>query len=101
MFLGFEDVSAKHFSSVISHVHWVYCAYILSNSSPPGFPAGMKSMAEKQLMVNKIIESKGLSAVNQLLTQAKGTQRLKVHIQKALNGSSSSKRPVLCGLPGF
>jgi hypothetical protein len=101
MFLGFSDVSAKHFSSVISHVHWVYCAYILSNSSPPGFPTGMKSMAEKQLMVNKIIESKGLSAVNQLLTQAKGTQRLKVHIQKALNGSSSSKRFVLCGLPGF
>ncbi len=101
MFLGFADVSAKHFSSVISHVHWVYCAYILSNSLPPGFPTGMKSMAEKQLMVNKIIESKGLSAVNQLLTQAKGTQRLKVHIQKALNGSSSSRRFVLCGLPGF
>ena len=101
MFLGFSDVSAKHFSSVISHVHWVYCAYILSNSSPPGFPTGMKSMAEKQLMVNKIIESKRLSAVNQLLTQAKGTQRLKVHIQKALNGSSSSKRFVLCGLTGF
>ncbi len=58
-------------------------------------------MAEKQLMVNKIIENKGLSAVNQLLTQAKGTQRLKAHIQKALNGRSSSKRPVLCGLPGF
>jgi len=42
-----------------------------------------------------------LSAVNQLLTQAKGAQRLKDHIQKALTGHSSSKRPVLCGLPGF
>ena len=101
MFLGFEDVSAKYFSSVISHVHWVYCAYILLNSSPPGFAFGVKSMAQKQLMVNKIIENKGLSAVNQLLTQAKGTQRLKAFIQKALNGSSSGKRPVLCGLPGF
>ena len=58
-------------------------------------------MAQKQLAVNKIIENKGLSAVNQLLTQAKGTQRLKAFIQKALNGSSSGKRPVLCGLPGF
>ncbi len=101
MFLGFEDVSAKYFSSVMSHVHWVYCAYILLNSSPPGFPIGVKSMAEKQLMVNKIIEKKGLSAVNQLLTQAKGTQQLKAHIQKALNGGSSSKRLGLCGLPGF
>jgi hypothetical protein len=101
MFLGFEDVSAKYFSSVISHVHWVYCAYILLNSSPPGFPVGVKSMAQKQLAVNKIIENKGLSAVNQLLTQAKGTQRLKAHIQKALIGCSSSKHLVLCGLPGF
>ena len=51
-------------------------------------------------MVNKIIENKGLSAVNQLLTQAKGTQRLKALIQKALNGPSSSKRLVLGSLQG-
>ena len=101
MFLGFEDVSAKYFSSVISHVHWVYCAYILLNSSPPGFAIKEKSMAQKQLMVNKIIDNKGLSVVNQLLTQAKGTQRLKALVQKALNGPSSSKRPVLSGLPEF
>ena len=101
MFVGFEDVSAKYFSSVMSHVHWVYCAYILLNSSPPGFPIEVKSMAQKQLLVNKIIENKGLSAVNQLLTQVNGIQRLKAHIHKALNGHSSSKRLVLCGLPGF
>jgi len=58
-------------------------------------------MAQKQLMVNKIIENKTLSAVNQLLTQAKGTQRLKTHIQKALNACSSSKRLVAFALPGF
>jgi hypothetical protein len=85
----------------MSHVHRVYCAYILLNSLPPGFATGVKSMLEKQLMVDNIIENKGLSAVNQLLTQAKGTQRLKAHIQKALNGHSSSKRLVLCSLPGF
>ena len=101
MFLGFEEVSAKWFSSIVSHVHWVYCAYILSNSSPPGFPAGMKSMAEKQLLINKIIDNKGLTAVNQLLTQVKGGQRLKAHIQKALNGGGRGKDLVLCGLHGF
>ena len=101
MFLGFEDVSSKWFSSIVSHVHWVYCAYILLNSSPPGFPTGVKSMAEKQLLVNKIIENKGLSAVNQLLTQVKGSQRLKKHIQKALNCYSSGKPLMLCGLPGL
>jgi len=101
MFLGFEDVSAKHFRSVISHVHWVYCAYILMNSSPPGFPDGIKSMAEKQLMVNKIIEKKELSAVNQLLTQAKGPQRLKALIQKALNGGSTVGSSAICGFAGI
>ena len=101
MFLGFEDVSAKYFSSVMSHVHWVYCAYILLNWSPPGFDIDVKSMAQKQLLVNKIIENKALSAVNQLLTQAKGTQRFKAHIQKALKDLSSCKRLVLGGLPGF
>jgi hypothetical protein len=58
-------------------------------------------MAQKQLMVNKTIENNGLSAVNQLLTQAIGTQRLKALIQKALNGRSSCKRLLLCGLPSF
>ncbi len=29
MFLGFEDVATKWFVSVMAHVHWVYCAYIL------------------------------------------------------------------------
>ena len=96
-----EDVSAKHFKSIISNGHWVYCAYILLNSSPPGFPAGMKSMAEKQLMVSKIIENKGLSTVNQLLTQVKGSQRLKSIIQKALNDGSIVGSPALCGFAGI
>ncbi len=58
-------------------------------------------MAEKQLMINKIIENKGLSAVNQILTQVKGVQRLKTHIQKALNDRSNGKALVLCVLQVF
>jgi hypothetical protein len=54
MFLGFEDVSAKWFTSVISHVHWVYCAYILLNSGPPGMPQQIKSLAEKQELVEEM-----------------------------------------------
>ena len=88
MFLGFEDVSAKYFNSIISNVHWVYCAYILLYSDPPGFSIEMKSIAEKQLMVDKIVKNKGLAAVNQLLKQVKGPQRLKSFIREALNGGS-------------
>jgi hypothetical protein len=100
MFLGFEDVSAKWFSSIVSHVHWVYCAYILLNMSSSAFPIEVKSMAEKQLMVNKIIESKSLSAINQLLTQVNGSNKLKSLVQKALTGGNNSQPLGLCGVLG-
>ena len=32
MFLGFEDVAAKSFRSVVSHVHWVYCLHLIEFS---------------------------------------------------------------------
>ena len=40
-YLGFEDVATSGFDSVMSHVHWVYCAYILLSMSPPGVTAGV------------------------------------------------------------
>ena len=39
-YLGFEDVATSGFDSVMSHVHWVYCAYILLHMSPPGLSSG-------------------------------------------------------------
>ena len=88
MFLGFEDVSAKWFDSVISHVHWVYCAYILLNSGPPGMPKQIKSLAAKQEFVQEMLKRKELSRLNQLMTQINGLQRLKNEIQQALKGGS-------------
>ena len=88
MFLGFEDVSAKWFDSVISHVHWVYCAYILLNSAPPGMPKQMKSLADKQQLMEEMLKRKELSHLNQLMTQINGVQRLKNEIQQVLKGCS-------------
>ena len=34
--LGCEDVATSGFDAVMSHVHWVYCAYIVLHLSPPG-----------------------------------------------------------------
>ena len=48
MHLGFEDVATSGFDAVQSHVHWVYCAYILLHMSPPGVPADVKTIGEKQ-----------------------------------------------------
>ncbi len=84
MFSGFEDVSAISFDAVTAHVHWVYCVYILLNSQPPGIPAEMKSLAEKQKRVQAIVESEEKSRVMRLLTQFEGLNRDKNEIRQAL-----------------
>ena len=83
MFMGFEDVATKYFSSVVSHVHWVYCAYILLNNSPPGIPDQCTSLAEKQRKVEEIISTKETCRAIQLLTQFKGPQRYKEELINA------------------
>jgi hypothetical protein len=84
MFLGFEDVATKWFSSVMAHVHWVYCVYILLNSKDIEVPEQLKSLAEKQHWITKIIENKEKSRVLQLLTRINGAQYYKTELQSAL-----------------
>jgi hypothetical protein len=87
MFLGFEDVAPKWFASVVSHVHWVYCAYILLNFHPPGIPEDMKSIAEKQKMITHSVKNKGISHMIQLLSQINGLDRLKNELRQALEAN--------------
>ncbi len=84
MFPGFEDVATQSFTSVISHVHWVYCAYILLNSKPPGMPDHIKSIAEKQKMITQAIKKKDVPRYIQLLSRINGGEHLKNELQKAL-----------------
>jgi hypothetical protein len=77
MFLGFEDVATRSFDSVMAHVHWVYCVYILLHYPPPGVPAHIKSLADKQRRVQATIDSKDKARVIQLLTQINGVERYK------------------------
>jgi len=84
MFLGFEDVATTTFKSVIAHVHWVYCAYILLHSHPPGLPEHTTSLSVKQRKIKDIIDSKETARVIQLLTQINGGQRYKTELQTAL-----------------
>ncbi len=82
MFLGFEDVATKWFVSVMAHVHWVYCAYILLHSHPPGLTEQITSIADKQRKIKEIIDTKEKARVIQLLTQTNGGQRYKNELQK-------------------
>ena len=84
MFLGFQDVATKNFRSVMAHVHWVYCAYILLKAHPPGIPGSIKAMPDKQQAIKKIVDSREKNRVIQLLTQINGVQRYKNELRAAM-----------------
>jgi len=56
--LGFEDVATSGFESVMSHVHWVYCAYILFEMSPPGVSTQARSISGQQRQLQTALENK-------------------------------------------
>jgi hypothetical protein len=82
--LGFEDVATSGFDAVISHVHWVYCAYILLQMSPPGVSAEVKSLGSKQRQLQNFLDHKEKRRVLQKLTQIGGVQRYKDELRQAL-----------------
>jgi Transposase DDE domain len=82
--LGFEDVATSGFDSVMSHVHWVYCAYILLSMSPPGVSAGAQSLGDKQRQLQQLLENQEKRRVLQQLTQIGGVQRYKDALRQAL-----------------
>ena len=82
--LGFEDVATSGFASVMSHVHWVYCAYILLHMSPPGVSCDVKSIGGKQRQLQQILENKEKRRILQKLTQIGGVQRYKNELRLAL-----------------
>lgn len=91
MNLGFEDVAAKHFTSVESHVYLVYCAYILINACPPGVPDSATSLSEKQQFVAGILENKKMASVLQKLTQIGGAEHLKNELKSVLANAKAHK----------
>ena len=82
MFLGFEDVATKWFDSVIAHVHWVYCVYILLTTGP--FDSQVRAIADKQRRISKIVSTREKNRVLQMLTQIDGPQRYKKELLKAI-----------------
>ena len=82
--LGFEDVATRGFDSVISHVHWVYCADILLSMSPPGVSAGAQSLGDKQRQLPQLLENQEKRRGLQQLTQIGGVQRYTDELRQAL-----------------
>lgn len=84
--LGFEEVATSGFDSVMSHVHWVYCAYILLHMSPPGLPPEVKSIGDKQRKIQQCLAHKEKRHILQKLSQIGGVQRYKDELRQALAG---------------
>jgi hypothetical protein len=84
MHLGFEDVATSGFDSVQSHVHWVYCAYILLRMSPPGVPPDVKAVGDKQRHIQQFLANKGKRHILQKLSQIGGVERYKDELRQAL-----------------
>src|SRR5437660_2544948 len=82
--LGFEDVATHGFDAVISHVHWVYSAYILLHMSPPGLSPGVQSLGDKQRALQQGLADKEKRHILQKLTQIGGVQRYKDALRQAL-----------------
>ena len=85
--LGFEDVATHGFDAVMSHVHWVYCAYILLHMSPPGLSPGSQSIGDKQRALQQGLADKEKRQILQKLTQIGGVQRYKDELRQALAGT--------------
>ena len=67
-------------------VRTLYCAYILLNSKPPGMPAGIKSIKEKQQFVEQAIKKKEYSKYIQILSRINGVEQLKIELRTVLEG---------------
>jgi Transposase DDE domain len=85
--LGFEDVATHGFDAVLSHVHWVYCAYILLHMSPPGLSPGSQSIGDQQRTLQQGLADKEKRQILQKLTQIGGVQRYKDELRQALTGT--------------
>jgi hypothetical protein len=83
-YLGFEEVATSGFDAVMSHVHWVYCAYILLSMAPPGVSAGATSLGDKQRQLQQLLGNQEKRRLLQPLTQMGGVQRYADELRQAL-----------------
>ncbi|OQY59283.1 MAG: hypothetical protein B6245_07515 [Desulfobacteraceae bacterium 4572_88] len=83
MHLGLVHVAAKHFSSVESHVHLVYCAYILLNADLPGV-GNVGTILERRRKVGAVSDNREKARIIHELTKICGAERYKNELESAL-----------------
>lgn len=84
MHLGFEHVATKSFDSVIAHVHWVYCAYLLLQDNIPGVPSTANTILDRQKYIMDVIGNRSKAKLLQMLTQYGGLEKVKKELKTVL-----------------
>lgn len=85
--LGMEDAGVRDFTSQKSHVHWVYCAYLLLHELKVPEKAGI---SERQQWLSRRREEGKVRDLYQLTTQYGGLRTIQKRCQSALQGDLAS-----------
>lgn len=80
-YLGLEDAGVEKFDSLHSHVHWVYCAYILLHDLVDNGDVGVK---EKQLVLEAMIEASKAKKIIKKATQINGKEQVKNYCRRVI-----------------
>ena len=87
-YLGMTQVAAMGFDSVNSHVHWVYCAYLLLQDMKTPEPMGL---TDRQKILAQKMEAEHLKKIIHLSTRFEGGRQVKTHCQEVLSGMFTAK----------
>ena len=80
-YLGMEDAGVEKFDTLHSHVHWVYCAYILLHDLVDDGSSGIK---EKQLILEARIEVANARKIIKKATLFNGREEVKNYCRQVI-----------------
>ena len=85
--LGMQDAGVRDFTSQKSHVHWVYCAYLILNALEVPTPMGI---SERQQWVSRRRDAGKIRDLHQLTTQYGGLRTIQNRCHEALREEIAS-----------
>ena len=77
-----QDAGVKSFDSLISHIHWVYCAYLLLHEIPG---LEIKGIKKRQQWISAQLSIANNRHLFQLTTRIDPISNVKNHLQEAFD----------------
>ena len=83
---GLQDAGVEGFDSLVSHVHWVYCAYLLIYDIEPETKKGLE---ERQRHLKSWLDGRPFRKIIQLSTRYGDKDAITKHCQEVLTAMAS------------